>query len=93
MLKATLIHSTPVRHREGIRDYFKGNLGHNLEELRAAVSECGINFDKNIQQQFQVVNALWTTALRYLPGTFKQEPIQRFFTSAKEFVQWLDRRI
>ena len=52
----------------------------------------GAHFPRGINREFALVND-WSTNLRYLPRTLKEDESRAFLAAAKAIIHWADGRL
>ena len=93
MLKSLILSVTPARDRESVLTSFRGVKGHNYLWLKAKYFEAGgSQIESVISRSFLLVNS-WSTHLRYESHTLKAIDAASFLKSAKEILDWADRRL
>ncbi len=93
MLKSLLVTRTPASKTEDIQDFFRGNLGHNLEQILKAIRDRGENFPKTIARQLQSINKIWSVNIRYQHTELKLKPAFSFMNAVLEIITWVKGRI
>ena len=72
---------------------FRGNQAHNYEWLRYQYRlHDGGHFPRAVNRDFALVND-WSTNLRYLPQTLKEDESKAFLAAAEAIIQWADGRL
>ncbi len=93
MLKALLVNRTPSSKTRDLSDYFRGNLGHNLEQLLQAIRDRGENFPKTTARQFQTINKIWSVNIRYQHVQLKNKDAESIMRAVLEIMLLLKGRI
>jgi hypothetical protein len=88
ILKALWLSRVPARGRAKLVESFSVARAHNLEWLKAQYKkQGGEDFSPSIARAFARVN-VWSTDLRYNPGTAKLRDAQEFLRAVEEIIVW-----
>jgi HEPN domain-containing protein len=93
MLKSLLVTRTPVSKTAEIQDFFRGNLGHNLEQLLLAIRERGENFPSPVTRMFQTINKIWSVNIRYQHVQLKHKEAASIMNAVLEIITLIKGRI
>lgn len=93
MLKSLILASVPEDQAVSILGSFRGNRAHEYEWLRAEYrTRSGRVFPGEINRRFAQVD-VWSTDLRYNPGTYRTRDAESFLEAAKVIIDWIDGRL
>lgn len=93
MLKSLLVMRTPASKAEEIQDFFRGNLGHNLEQLLKAIRDRGENFPKVLSRSLQTINKIWSVNIRYQHVQLKHKEAASIMNAVFEIISLIKGRI
>lgn len=93
MLKSLLVTRTPASKFAEIQDFFRGNLGHNLEQLLKAIRDRGENFPTTMTRMFQTINKIWSVNIRYQHVQLKHKEAASIMNGVFEIISLIKGRI
>jgi len=85
-----LSHHKIARHDE-ILDYLKTEVGHDLEALRLALLDKGINIPKGVVKDIHRIRSCWSSQMRYLPSQIETDLAVALVTAAESIKNWVSR--
>ena len=92
-LKALILSAMTPHDRDVMLRSFRGAKAHDYEWLRDRyLFNGGARFPRHVTEAFTLVND-WSTDLRYLPRTLKDEEASDYLSSAAIIMQWADGRL
>jgi hypothetical protein len=93
MLKALVLAAVSAGSRPAMLKSFRGGRGHDYEWLRSIyLMNGGDRFPRDVTQHFTLVND-WSTELRYVPRSMRDEDADAFLRSAAAIMSWADGRL
>lgn len=93
ILKALVLTAAPAAARTDTMNSFRSGRGHEFEWLRTQyLTNGGARFPREINQHFTLVND-WSTDLRYVPRTVRDDEADAFLSSAAAIIHWADGRL
>ena len=94
-LKALILHDTPRSDRETtLESLRRGAASHDFERLKQLYQRGGSQFPKEGTKILRrLVRYRWSTAGRYEVGKGNREEASTFLKDAKQFLEWVERRL
>jgi HEPN domain-containing protein len=93
ILKALILSVVAPKNVGAILGSFKGHRAHDYEWLRSVYRQNGgASLPRETNRCFTLVD-IWSTEIRYYPGTVKERDADRFITAAWALLEWADGRL
>ena len=93
ILKALVLMAIPLAGRPAMFQSFRGQRPHDFEWLRTQYYQHGgPRFPREINESFTLVN-VWSTDLRYLAGSLRDEESEGFLAAAANIMRLADGRL
>jgi hypothetical protein len=91
ILKSQLQSRLPLSQQKAHMKLFRGDKGHNLEGLKAALQRQGLSIPASLARPFRTV-CEWETDWRYYLGKIKHKEARSFLDAASEIIRWMERQ-
>jgi hypothetical protein len=93
ILKALILSVVPPGQTSAVLESFRGHRAHDYEWLKLVYRQHGGALPpREVNRNFTLVDR-WSTALRYAPGTLKEEDARSFLKAVGAIVGWADGRL